>query len=1141
MGRRPEGQPAAQQLQHRGVPTTTETARRSELEVVRIGLLGGFRLSVGPRLIEEDRWRLRKARSLIKLLALAPDHRLHREQVMETLWPVLGMRKASNNLHQILHAVRRTLEPAVLATAPASGSAASASSGYLLLRDEQLSLCPDSPLWVDVEAFEQTAATARHAMEPAAFRAAIDLYAGELLPEDRYEPWVEQRRAQLRELYLSLLLELGALLEGRREFGEAIEALGRVVAEEPTHEGAHVGLMRLHALSGRRREALSQYERLREALFNEFRREPDAATTSLQQEIWAGTFPHSDSPPAGLPAKDEEARFAAKAPRRRHNLPLRRTSFIGRKHERLEVKRHLAMTRLLTLAGTGGCGKTRLALEVARDLVGVYPDGVWLIELAPLSDEELVPKAVAQALEVPERPAQPLAETLAEILRGWELLLILDNCEHLLEATARLVDLLLDSCPRLRMMATSREALGVEGEVRWPVAPLSVPEQERMSSSQELEGYESTRLFVQRAKGRDPTFSLSPQDALAVAEICRKLGGIPLAIELAAARVGTLSLEHISERLEGSLDLLSGGARTAVSRQRTLRGTLDWSHELLSEPERKIFRKLSVFAGGWTLEASEAVGSGEDIEETEILNLLSGLVEKSLVVAETTEQGGVRYRLLEPVRQYALEKLEQSGEAEDVKRSHAGYFLALAEEAEPWLSGPREAEWFERLEEELDNMRAAHSWARAHGEAELSLRLAGALGGFWYWGGHYGEAREWLEAALAQEARTSALVRAKALAAVSSMAWAQGDLGKLKEAAEEGLRLSKEAGIEGDRTTFFLGGTYRAVFLNLLVTAFTEARDNERTVKLGEESLRLNRQAGDVQGIAWSLLNLANASADSGYNEQAEEFYAEGLSLARELDSEYNCFLFLLNWGWTALIQGDHQRATRLIGEALELAPEREQGFLGILPRALDTLAWATLLGGEPQRAKAKFEENLTLSKDLDDKATIKTSLDGLACVAGANGEALRAAKLLGSAEALIEATGFGLSPQESAMLEPYHASARSRLGEAGWDDALAEGRTMSIGAAIVYALSEEGSSTATPSTTSGQPLSSTPDHPAMLTPREIEVLGLVAVGMTNAQVAKELFVSPRTVETHLTSIYHKLGVSSRAAATRLALEHGLA
>jgi non-specific serine/threonine protein kinase len=806
----------------------------------------------------------------------------------------------------------------------------------------------------------------------------------------------------------------------------------------------------------------------------------------------------------------------------------------------VEVKQALAGMRLLTITGAGGSGKTRLALEAARDLIESYPDGVWLIELAPLTDEELVPKAVAQVLEVPERSAQPLAETLAEILRDSESLLILDNCEHLLEATARLVDLLLDSCPHLRIMATSREALGIEGEVKWPVVPLSVPEQERTSTSEELEGYEATQLFVQRAKGHDPTFSVSPQNALAVAEICRKLGGIPLAIELAAARVGTLSLEHISGRLEGSLDLLGGGARTAVSRQRTLRGTLDWSHELLSEAERKVFRRLSVFAGGWTLEASEAVGSGEDIEETEFLEVLSGLVRKSLVMAEPTEQRGVRYRLLEPVRQYALEKLEQSGEAEDTKRSHAEYFLALAEEAEPWLSGPRGAEWFERLEDELDNIRAAHSWARANGEAEWTLRLAGALGGFWYWAGHYGEARWWLEAALAQGDRTSTLVRAKALAAASSVAWAQSDLGRAKGAAEEGLRLSKEAGIEGNRTTFFRGGTYRAVFLNLLAESFGEERDHERTAKAGQESLRLNRQAGDVQGIAWSLLNLANAAADSGDFEQAEEFYAEGLSLARELDSAYWRFLYLQNWGWTSLLQGDHQRATKLTEKAVELTRERRRQFMGMLPRLIDNLSWATLLGGEPQRAKAEFEEHLTLSKDLGDRATIVTSLEGLACVAGANGEALRAAKLFGAVEAQMEATGYRFGAQESAMVEPYRASVRSRLGEAGWDEALAEGRTMSMESAMGYALSEEESSTATPSSTSEQPLSSTLDHAVRLTPREIEVLGLVATGMTNRQVAQRLFLSPRTVQRHLYSIYPKLGVSSRAEATRFAVEHGL-
>src|SRR5215217_5366374 len=485
-----------------------------------------------------------------------------------------------------------------------------------------------------------------------------------------------------------------------------------------------------------------------------------------------------------------------------------RSSFIGREREMLEVKRELEITRLLTLTGTGGSGKTRLALEVARDLMEAYSDGVWFVGLAPLSEEALVPKAVAEALEVPERPDEPLAETLKEVLGSRELLLVVDNCEHLLEATARLVDVLLDSCPRLRVLATSREALGVEGELRWPVPPLNAPDPRYSSMVEELERSESARLFLARARNRDPSFAFTPGSAQAVAEICSKLEGIPLAIELAAARVGTLPLEQISERLVGSLELLTHGGRTAAPRQQTIRGTLDWSHELLCERERKVFRRLSVFAGGFSLEASEAVVPDESIAESEVLELLSGLVEKSLVIAElAAESGGVRYRLLDTIRQYALEKLEQSGEIEDVERAHAEYFLALAEEAEPELIGPREAEWFERLVEELDNFRAALSWASVHGEAELSLRLAGALMSFWSSPRHFGEGRGWLEGALTQEGPTSALARAKALGAASLLASEQSNYARAKEASEEGLRLSKEAGIEDSQTPFFPGGS----------------------------------------------------------------------------------------------------------------------------------------------------------------------------------------------------------------------------------------------------------------------------------------------------------------------------------------------
>jgi predicted ATPase/DNA-binding CsgD family transcriptional regulator len=826
----------------------------------------------------------------------------------------------------------------------------------------------------------------------------------------------------------------------------------------------------------------------------------------------------------------------------RHNLRALRSSFVGREREMLEVKRELEMTRLLTLTGAGGSGKTRLALEVARDLLETYADGVWLVELALLSEEALVPKAVAEAVAVPERRDEPLTDTLTEVLGSRELLLVVDNCEHLLEATARLVDVLLDSCPRLRVLATSREGLGVEGEVRWPVPPLNAPDPQYVSTVEELERLESARLFLARARNRDPSFAFAPGNAQAVAEICSKLEGIPLAIELAAARVGTLSLEQILERLEGSLELLTHGGRTASPRQQTIRGTLDWSHDLLCERERKIFMRLSVFVGGWSLEASEVVVSDESIIEGEVLELLTGLVEKSLVIAElAATSGGVRYKLLDPIRQYALEKLGQSGEGEDVRRAHAEYFLSLAEEAEPQLIGPREAEWFERLEAEIDNFRAALSWASEDGEAELALRLAGALGSFWFWEGYYREGRGWIEGALAREGPASTLVLAKALGMASLLASQLSDRVRARGAAEEGLRLSKVTPTDGSHRPYFVWSSPTTFFLNRLANLSMEEGDPERATALSEETLALSRQANEVQGIVWSLLTLAIAATLRADYERAERLYAEGLSLARKLDSAYACFLYLQNWGWTALLRGDPERATVLIEEAVELARERRRGFMGLLSRPLDNLGWAALLGGELGRARAQFGENLVLSQELGDKGTLLMSLEGLACVAGVEGEAERAARLFGAAESLQEAIDYRLVPQERALLEPYRSSVRSRLGAATWEEAVAEGGAMGLDRALAYALSEENPSALMSPVSSSPSASSKPEYPAGLSPREVEVLRLVVEGLTNAQAAKELYLSPRTIETHLTSIYQKLGVSSRAAATRFALEHGLA
>jgi DNA-binding SARP family transcriptional activator len=394
-------------------------------------------------------------------------------------------------------------------------------------------LCPGGEVWVDAQAFEMAAATARRARDPAAYRAALDLYAGDVLPEDRYEEWAEPRREELRRLHLVLRLELAGLYEEHEEYKPAVEALRRVVAEEPTNEEAHAGLMRLHALSGRPGQAFSQYERLREILSKQLGTEPGTATRSLHKDIDSGRFPTPRAQPA------DPSREAVPDPTK-HNLPAQRTSFVGREREMTEVKRELAMTRLLTLTGVGGSGKTRLALEVARDLVGIYPDGVWLAELAGLSEGDLVPQAVAGALGVKEQPGQALAKTLAEALRYKEMLLVLDNCEHLIEAAAQLVDALLSSCPRLRVLATSREALDVAGEIRWTVPSLSVPASRRSLTAEELEGYASARLFFERASDRQPGFMSTAENARTVAKICQRLDGVPLAIELAAARVGTL-------------------------------------------------------------------------------------------------------------------------------------------------------------------------------------------------------------------------------------------------------------------------------------------------------------------------------------------------------------------------------------------------------------------------------------------------------------------------------------------------------------------------------------------------------------------------------------------------------------------------
>jgi DNA-binding CsgD family transcriptional regulator/tetratricopeptide (TPR) repeat protein len=595
------------------------------------------------------------------------------------------------------------------------------------------------------------------------------------------------------------------------------------------------------------------------------------------------------------------------------------------------------------------------------------------------------------------------------------------------------------------------------------------------------------------------------------------LDGIPLAIELAAARVG-LSVELIAARLDDSLRLLTTGSRTASPRHRTLRGTLDCSYELLSEPERRLFCRLAVFAGGWTLEAAEEVGAGKT-EQGEVIDLLSRVVEKSLVVAEATGDGGVRYRMLEPIRQYSRKILEEGGEGEEVRHRHASFFLALVENAEPRLRGPEDKKWFERLEAEHDNLRAALAWMLEQAEAyELGLRLAGALWIFWEAHGHYSEGRKWLEKALEKAGRASAAVRAKALYAVSVMAHLQTDTNRAEIAAREGMKLIAESEI---------GSSLAYSFRWMLGYAARLRGDYERAKELLEENLRLSRETEDKLGIADALPKLAIISNYLDDRERAKELLEKGIVLCRELGYGTRLGELLSHLGYILLLEGDYERGAALNEEVATLY--RERGYKFGLDGILHHLGWAALLQGIHQRAKTSYEENLRLCKELGNKIATSGSLQGMACVAGATGASEHAARLFGAAKAIREAVGDQYMPEEDALWAPYLAMARSQLDEVAREAAWAEGQAMSMEQAIEYALSEVG--TTLPSSRAlGSPSAGGP--PRRLTRREREVAVLVAKGLTNRQIAQELVLSEHTVITHVRNILKKLNLRSRTQLT---------
>lgn len=725
-----------------------------------------------------------------------------------------------------------------------------------------------------------------------------------------------------------------------------------------------------------------------------------------------------------------------------NNLPIQLTSFIGREREMKEVKELLKQTRLLTLTGSGGCGKTRLALQVAADLLEEYPDGVWFIDLSVLADPALVPSTVAATLGIYEEPGRPTLITLAEALKPRTLLLILDNCEHLVGACAQLAETLLRTCPNLRILATSREALGIAGEIAWRVPSLSLPQPHELAypdSLARITQYEAIRLFIERAEAASPDFKVTPHNIRAIAQICQRLDGIPLAIELAAARVKALSVEQIAARLDDRFRLLTGGSRTALPRQQTLRAMMDWSYELLNERERTLFRRLSAFAGGFTLEAAEAICADEQIPAYEIIDLLTNLVSKSLVVFSDEE---ARYRLLETVRQYARDKLLETGEAAQIRDRHRDWFLAFAEHAESALQGPDQALWLKRLETEHDNLRAALEWSST--DPETGLRLASALWLFWYLRGYVSEGREWLNQFLGKATQAPSSLRAKALYGASMLARAQDDYALATKLLEESLALYRAA--KDNRGVALALG-------NLGVIAFARG-DYARATRLHEESLEHFRKLEDRVGMAAALSELGNIAMYHNDLERAERLLEESLALSRAAQDDQGMAAALRRLGAVLFQKGERARAKALLQESLELY--RGLGAVPGLASVLNSLGMIALHEGDPQRASALLRQSLAHYRDVGDKWHIALCLDRLAQVAAAQGEWDRAARLLGAEEALREAIGAPLPPSEHEGREQTLKGAHEHLGEELFAAAWADGYAMKLEDAIAYALSGE-------------------------------------------------------------------------------------